>query len=128
MSESPTPRNRLLMVMEAGGPGELRPVLEALGFEVRIEHSARRGMAGIKAWQPDVVVADFHRRYFHDRVSNLESLLALATRNPACRIIVLFDPFHAAEVELLKRRHRIDAALPLPANRAALQDALSAST
>jgi hypothetical protein len=114
--------------MEAGGYGNLRPLFEELGFEVIIETSARRGMGRLKTWQPDVLVADFYRRYFHDRVSNLESLLAVATRNPSTRIIILYDPFHSADLELLKQRHRIDAALALPVSAALIQQALSVST
>ena len=119
---------RLLCVIEAGGYGNLQPLFEELGFEVAIETSARRGMSRLKSWQPDVVVADFYKRYFHDRVSNLESLLAVATRNPESCIIVLYDPFHASDLELLKQRHRIDVALPLPLSASALQEALSGST
>lgn len=114
--------------MEAGGYGNPLPLLEELGFEVALETSVRSGMTRLRSWQPDVVMADFYRRYFHDRVSNLESLLAVATRNPATRIVILYDPFHTADLELLKQRHRIDAALPLPPTAAALQQALSAST
>jgi ActR/RegA family two-component response regulator len=121
-------KKRLLCVIEAGGYGNLQPLFEEQGFEVAIETSARRGMSRLKSWLPDIVVADFYKRYFHDRVSNLESLLAVATRNPATRIVVLYDPFHAADVELLKRRHRIDVALPLPLVAAALQEALSGVT
>ena len=121
-------KKRLLCVIEAGGYGNLQPLLESLGFEIAIETSARRAMSRLKSWQPDVVVADFYKRYFHDRVSNLESLLALATRNPATRIIMLYDPFHASDLELLKQRHRIDAALSLPLSTSAFQEALSAST
>ncbi|KAB2311025.1 hypothetical protein F8A87_07765 [Betaproteobacteria bacterium SCN2] len=121
-------RKKLLLVMEAGGYDNLQPLFNAMGFEVAVEHSTRRGMARLKDWQPDFVVADFYKRYFHDRVSNLESLLAVATRNPATRIIVIFDPFHAADLELLKQRHRIDAALALPLSAAALQRAVSGST
>jgi hypothetical protein len=95
---------------------------------VVIETSARRGMSRLKNWQPDVLVADFYKRYFHDRVSNLESLLAVATRNPESRIIILYDLFHAADLDLLKQRHRIDVALPLPLSASALQEALSSST
>ena len=117
-----------MFVIESGGYGNLQPLFEELGFEVVVETSARRGMARLKNWQPDVLVADFYKRYFHDRVSNLESLLAVATRNPSTRIIVLYDPFHAADLELLSRRHRIDVALTLPLSTAALQEALSGST
>lgn len=123
-----TQAKRLLLIMEAGGYGNLQPVLEGLGFEVIIETSARRGMSRIKNWLPDVLIADFYRRYFHDRVSNLESLLAVATSNPATRIVVLYDPFYAADLEQLKQRHRIDATLPLPLSISALQEALSGST
>jgi ActR/RegA family two-component response regulator len=121
-------KKKLLLVMEAGGYDNLQPLFNAMGFEVAVENSARRGMARLKAWQPDFVVADFYKRYFHDRVSNLESLLAVATRNPATRIIVIFDPFHAADLDLLKQRHRIDAALALPLSTAALQQAVSGAT
>jgi hypothetical protein len=117
-------KKRLLCVMEAGGYGNLQPLFEELGFEVAIETSARRGMSRLKDWQPDVLVADFYKRYFHDRVSNLESLLAVATRNAETRIIVLYDPFHAADLELLKQRHRIDTTLPLPLSVSALEAAL----
>jgi CheY-like chemotaxis protein len=119
---------KLLLVIEVGGYGNLQPLLEELGFEVAIETSARRAMSRLKTWNPDVLVADFYRRYFHDRVSNLESLLAIAARDAHTRIIVLYDPFHAADVELLRQRHRIDAALTLPLSTVALQEALSTST
>lgn len=121
-------KKRLLLTIEAGGYGNLLPFFEELGYDVAIETSARRAMSRLKTWQPDVLVADFYKRYFHDRVSNLESLLALAARSEATRIVVIFDPFHAADMELLKQRHRIDAALPLPLSSAALQAALAAST
>ncbi len=121
-------KKRLLCVIEAGGYGNLQTLFEELGFEVAIETSTRRAMSRLKSWQPDVVVADFYKRYFHDRVSNLESLLAVATRDPSTRIIVLYDPFHAADLELLRQRHRIDVALTLPLSTDALQEALSGST
>jgi CheY-like chemotaxis protein len=101
-------------VFEAIGFNTLASLLEGSGFEITVETSSRRAMNKIKTWQPDVLLADFNKRYFHDRVSNLESLLALATRNPATRIVIIYDTFHAADMELLKQRHRIDAALTLP--------------
>lgn len=120
MSES----KKLLLVIEAGGYGNLHPCLTEMGFEVVVENSARRAMSRLKTWQPDVLVADFYKRYFHDRVSNLESLLAVATRNPAMRIVVIYDPFHAAALALIQLRHRVDATIPLPFNQAALDAAL----
>lgn len=115
---------KLLCVVEAIGFNTLAPLLEESGFEIAVETSSRRAMSRLKTWQPDVLVADFYKRYFHDRVSNLESLLALATRDDATRIVVIYDPFHAADMELLKQRHHIDAALPLPLSASVLQAAL----
>lgn len=117
-------KKRLLLVIEAGGYGNLLPLFEELGFEVVMETSSRRAMIRLKTWRPDVLVADFYKRYFHDRVSNLESLLALATRDDATRIVVIYDPFHSADMELLKQRHRIDATLTLPITTNAFYSAL----
>lgn len=115
-------------MIEAIGFNTLAPLLEGCDFEVTVETASRRAMSRIKTWSPDVVLADFNKRYFHDRVSNLESLLALATRNPATRIVVIYDPFHAKDMDLLRQRHRIDVALPLPLTASAFQTALASST
>lgn len=124
-----THNKKLLLVIEAGGYGNLLAPLTSMGYEVVVETSARRAMGRFKTWQPDVLVADFYKRYFHDRVSNLESLLAVATRSPDMRIVVIYDPFHAADLELIKLRHRVDATIPLPFTQTTLEAAvLPAST
>jgi DNA-binding NarL/FixJ family response regulator len=117
-------RQRLLSLIEAGGYPDFRPLYEQLGFEVVTEFSVRRAQARLRAFSPDVLVADFHRRYFHDRVSNLESLLAIRCRLPTLRIIVIHDPIHEADVARLKLRCPIDIVLPLPISPAAMTDAL----
>jgi len=91
---------------------------------------ARRGMARLRNDPPDILIVPISTQASIStyRVSNLESLLAAASRNPATRIIILYDPLHAADMALLKRRHRIDAALPLPVSASMLQLAVSAST
>jgi len=115
---------KLLFLIEAGACGNLTPLFQELGFDVAIETSSRRAIGKLRAWQPDVLVADFYKRYFHDRVSNLESLLAVATRSPAMHIVVLYDPFHAADMALLRQRHRIDVALALPVTQPMLTASL----
>jgi hypothetical protein len=119
---------KLLCVLEGGLLVHPQTLFAGLGYEVVLETSSRRAMGRLKRWQPDVVVADFRRRHFHDRVSNLESLLALATRHTATRIVILYEPVHAADVALLKLRYRIDAALALPLSGPALQAAVAGST
>ncbi|MGA7181221.1 MAG: hypothetical protein WBX11_16765 [Thiobacillaceae bacterium] len=117
---------RLLSLIEAGGYPDFRPLYEQLGFEVVTEFSVRRAQARLRQFSPDVLVADFYKRHFHDRVSNLESLLTLKSRLPNTRIIVIYDPFHAADLEKLKQRCAIDVTLPLPVTPATLEAALLA--
>jgi DNA-binding NarL/FixJ family response regulator len=117
----------LLSLIELGGYPDFRPLYERLGYEVITEFSARRAQARLREFTPDVIVADFYKRYFHDRVSNLESLLAVKSRLPHTRIIVIYDPFHQADVEQLKVRCAIDAVLPLPVTEQALAAALAPS-
>ncbi|NWG39635.1 MAG: hypothetical protein HXY27_06690 [Hydrogenophilaceae bacterium] len=73
---------KLLCVFEAIGFNTIAPLLEGCGYEVAVETSSRRAMNRLKTWQPDVLLADFNKRYFHDRVSNLESLLAVPRAIP----------------------------------------------
>jgi DNA-binding NarL/FixJ family response regulator len=117
---------RLFSLIEAAGYPDFRPLYEQLGFEVVTEFSVRRAQARLREFAPDVLVADFYRRHFHDRVSNLESLLAIKSHLPKMRIIVIYDPVHEADVALLKQRCPIDIMLPLPVSPAAMEGALLA--
>lgn len=103
----------LLAIQEIPGYN-LRPLYERAGFKVAAEYSVRRALARLKTLTPRVVVADFSRRHFHDRVSNLESLLAARTRFPAARVLVLHETAHAADLAQLLVRCPVDATLPLP--------------
>lgn len=117
---------RLLSLIEAGGYPDFRPLYEQLGFDVVTEYSVRRALARLRGFSPDVLVADFYKRHFHDRLSNLESLLAAKSRLPDMRVIVLYDPLHQADVDQLRQRCPIDAALPLPVIEQVLEAVLAA--
>jgi hypothetical protein len=117
---------RLLSLIEAGGYPDFRPLYEALGFEVAAEYSVRRAQGRVREFMPDVLVADFYKRYFHDRVSNLESLLSLQSKLPGMYVIVIYDPFHQADIEQLRHRFRIHATLPLPVHEHDLRNVLLA--
>ena len=109
----------LLAVQEIPGYN-YRPLYEQAGFQVVVEYSVRRALARLKTLAPRAIVADFSRRHFHDRLSNLESLLAARQRFPAARVLVLCDPAHAANLAQVQARCPADATLPLPASDAAL--------
>ncbi len=115
----PSDRPWLLAVQEVPGYN-YRPLYEQAGFQVIVEHSVRRALARLKTLAPQAIVADFSKRHFHDRLSNLESLLAARQRFPAARVLVLYDPVHAADLAQVLARCPADATLPLPARDAAL--------
>jgi DNA-binding NarL/FixJ family response regulator len=122
---SNAPTKSLLSLIELGGYPDFRPLYERLGYEVITEFSARRAQARLRAFMPDVIVADFYKRYFHDRVSNLESVLALKSHLPHTRIIVLYEPIHQSDIDHLRQRCPLDAALPLPVTETVLEAALT---
>ena len=125
---SNAPSKSLLSLIELGGYPDFRPLYERLGYEVITEFSTRRAQARLRTFTPDVIVADFYKRHFHDRLSNLESLLALKARLPNTRVIIIYDPLHQADVEQLRSRCAIDAVLPLPVTEQALAAALAPSS
>ena len=115
----PNDRPWLLAVQEIPGYN-YRPLYERAGFQVAVEYSVRRALARLKTLAPQVIVADFSKRHFHDRVSNLESLLAAHHRFPAARILILYDPAHESDLAKVLARCPADATLPLPTQDATL--------
>ena len=115
----PSNRPWLLAVQEIPGYN-YRPLYERAGFQVAVEYSVRRALACLKTLVPEVIVADFSKRHFHDRVSNLESLLAARNRFPSAHVLILYDPAHESDLAQLLARCPADATLPLPAQDTAL--------
>lgn len=115
----PNDRPWLLAIQEIPGYNH-RPLYERAGFQVAIEYSVRRALARLKILMPQVIVADFSKRYFHDRVSNLESLLAARNRFPSARVLILYAPAHKSDLAQLLARCPADATLPLPVQDTAL--------
>jgi DNA-binding NarL/FixJ family response regulator len=118
---------RLLMVNAFIGTASYRALYASLGYTVIHEYAERRAIGLVKKNPPDVIVADFfHQPDFRDRLSNLESLLATAQRSPATRILVFHEPAHQNVLDAVRKRLRIDAALPLPVDESQLVATLKA--
>lgn len=114
------------MVNASIGTASYKALYEQLGFDVMVEYTERKAISLIKKTPPDVIVADFfHQSDFRDRLSNLESLLASASRMPATRILVFYEPNHQAMLDKVRQRMRIDVAMPLPVQEAELVATLS---
>lgn len=116
----------LLMVNAFIGTANFKKLYQALGYAVVTEWSERKAIALVRKTPPAVIVADFfHQTDFRDRLSNLESLLATAQASPATRILVFYEPAHQAALDTVRARLRIDAAMTLPVDEAALRATLS---
>ena len=117
----------LLMVNAFIGTAHFKKLYQALGYAVVTEWSERKAIALVRKTPPAVIVADFfHQTDFRDRLSNLESLLATAQGSPTTRILVFYEPAHQAALDTVRARLRIDAAMTLPVDEAALRATLSA--
>lgn len=117
----------LLMVNAFIGTAHYKKLYQELGYAVVTEWSERKAISLVRKSPPAVIVADFfHQSDFRDRLSNLESLLATAQASPATRILVFYEPAHQAALDKVAARLRIDAALTLPVDEAALRASLTA--
>jgi hypothetical protein len=114
----------LLAIIELGGYPDFRPVYEKAGYVPLTVTPVRKALAEIKKKVPDAIVAEFNfQSDFRDRTSSLESLLAAVSHHPT-RVIVFYEREYAHQLEKLKARFPIHAALPYPIDPAALEAAL----
>ena len=122
-----SPAKKLLAVVEFLEHAKLSARYQQLGYSVSTECQVRKAIAALRKLQPDVIVADFYSQPdFRDRVSNLESLLAAAQAMPQVKVLVFYEPPNQTALDRVRSRLRIDAALPMPVQEAALMAQLQA--
>jgi hypothetical protein len=116
----------LLAIMELGGYPNFTPLYQHLGCEVVIENSMRKALALMKRRQPVIVVAEFNfQSDFRDRISSLESLMAVAQRLPETRVIVFYDQEFDHQLDKLRARFRLFRTLAFPINEDELRKVLT---
>ena len=119
-----TPK-KLLAVIEFIEHAQYPAIYKALGYDVTTEWQVRKAVTLIRKMKPDVIVADFYfQSDFRDRLSNLESLLAATQLLQEIKVLVFYEPANEHALTRVRERMRIDAALPMPANEAAISAVL----
>lgn len=120
-------KNRLLFFVDEGGFDDYTPMFIQLGFEVDFEDSQRKAVKLAKKNQYQVLVAEFsYNPEFRDRVSNIESLLAtLESHSPDVKIVVVYDKINQIQLNQLKQRYKIDAALSFPVDKQTIKNCVS---
>lgn len=116
---------QLLAIVEQGGYPDFSEIYQAAGYEVNMAGSVRSAIQSIKKNKPDVIVAEFNfQSDFRDRISNLESVLAVVERIGEIKVIVFYDLEFKHQFDRLSQNFKFHAALPFPVDAAALKSVL----
>ena len=116
---------KLLAVVELGGYPDFRSLYEQFGYEVVVESSIRKAISLIKKNKFDVVVAEFNYRHtFRDRLSNLESIIAVSQTNDQLRFIVLYETEFDNHLDKLRKQFQFNAEIAFPINEEKMRVAL----
>ncbi len=115
----------LLSIIELGGYPDLTAIYKKHGYEPIVVYSMRKALSALKKTKPSVVVAEFnYQSDFRDRTSTLESLIAIAQRNVAMKVIVFYEKEYAHQFEKLKARYNFFAAFSYPIEKALIDKLL----
>ncbi len=116
---------RLLAVIELGGYPDFRALYEQYGYEVTIESSLRKALSLLKRKKFDAIVAEFNYQHtFRDRLSNLESIIAVAQTNEDIRFIVLYESEFDHHFDKLRKQYKFSAEICFPVNDCKMKSAL----
>lgn len=116
----------LLSIVELGGYPNFTPLYEELGYVVTVERSVRKAIGFLKNTKPAVIVAEFnYQSDFRDRTSSLESLLAVVQRLTETRVIVFYDREYLPQLDKLRARLPVHAAIAFPVEAGELTSCLA---
>ena len=115
----------LLSIIELGGYPDLSAVYKKHGYEPIVVYSMRKALSALKKIKPSIIVAEFnYQSDFRDRTSTLESLIAIAQRNVAMKVIVFYEKEYAHQFEKLKERYNFFATFSYPIEKAQIDKML----
>lgn len=115
----------LLAVIELGGYPDFRNLYQQYGYNVVLESSMRKALAFLKKKKVDVIVAEFNYQHtFRDRLSSLESIIAVAQTNKSIDFIVLYEPEHENHFEKLRQQFQFSVEITFPVTETKMQAAL----
>ena len=114
-----------LAIIELAGYPNFKSLYQRYGYQVVIESSLRKALALLKKQTVDVIVAEFNYQHtFRDRLSNLESIIAVAQTQAAIDVIVLYEPQYENHFEKLRRQFQFSVEIAFPVTPAKMQAAL----
>lgn len=117
--------NTVLAIIELGGYPDFTPLYRACGYQVVVENSMRKALNYLKRHEPTIIVAEFnYQSSFRDRLSSLESLIAVAQRKPNIKIIVFYEKEYQHQFERLQTQYAFFDAMVFPIDNKRLTESL----
>lgn len=115
----------LLAVIELGGYPDFRDLYQQYGYDVVIESSMRKALSLLKKEKIDVIVAEFNYQHtFRDRLSSLESIIAVAQTNDQIEFIVLYEKEFENHLDKLRRQFKFSVEIAFPIDETKMVAAL----
>ncbi len=116
----------LLAVIELGGYPDFRDLYKQFGYEVIIESSMRKALALLKRKKVDVIVAEFNYQHtFRDRLSSLESIIAVAQTSQQIEFIVMYEKEFENHLDKLRQQFKFSAEVAFPVDEGKMTEALN---
>jgi DNA-binding NarL/FixJ family response regulator len=115
----------LLAVIELGGYPDFRELYQQFGYEVIIESSMRKALALLKKKKVNVIVAEFNYQHtFRDRLSSLESIIAVAQANEQIEFVVLYEKQFENYLDKLRQQFKFSVEIAFPIDEVKMTEAL----
>ena len=115
----------LLAVIELGGYPDFRDLYQRYGYEVVVESSMRKALSLLKKKKFDVIVAEFNYQHtFRDRLSSLESIIAVAQTCPQIEFVVLYEREFENHLDKLRQRFKFSVEVDFPIDDVKMTQAL----
>ena len=119
----------LLSIIELGGYPNFKPLYESFGYEVVVHSSMRKALSLLKKTDVSVIVAEFNYQHtFRDRISSLESLIAVVQQKKDTKLIVLYELEYENHFDKLRAQCDFNAEIAFPVDEQKMRKALQEVT
>ena len=115
----------LLAIIEFGGYPDFSSLYRRMGYTPVVVSSMREALKYLKRNSPHLIVAEFnYQSAFRDRLSSLESLIAVVQRRPHINVIVFYDRDYLHQLKRLEAQYEFSGTIAYPIKSGPLEAAL----
>jgi len=115
----------LLAIIEMGGYPDFSSLYRRLGYHLIVVNSMRKALNYLKKNSPTVIVSEFnYQSAFRDRLSSLESLIAVVQRRPDIKVIVFYEKDYRHQFERLWAQYNFFETFAYPIEAEYLEEVL----